>query len=201
MCNCSATASAMERCRARQGLEFIALSAGDLYRRISGGGDNGSLLEDGLRVSMEQGIADTTVVPYLDWRGANPGEQENRKNYKVLEAFLCEDFEQCMSAVLADIPFDLISGGMWYANYTPDSEGWLPTRKSGGNGGHAVHGYKATYRGDAYGIWHKNSWTKNWGLNGLCVFPETFYQNNQISGIWAVRAVTDSGGVVPPLAA
>lgn len=199
MCNASATVSAMESQRMKQGLPFVALSGGDLYQRIAvGGGDNGSLLEDGLAESMRTGVASVAVTPYLDWRGENPGAAEDRKNYKVLEAFLCPTFAHCMSAVLKG--FDLISGIMWGGNFTPDRDGWLPGRARGG-GGHAVHGYKPTYRGSQYGIWHKNSWTARWGLTwngigGLCVFPREVYAG-PVGGWWAVRSVTDTDPFPP----
>lgn len=195
MCNPSATVGAMEAQRAKQGLPHVALSGGDLYKRIHvGRGDNGSLLEDSLAESMTGGVAPVSVVPYLDWRGDRPGAEEARKRFRVLEAYLCPTFDHCFSAVLCG--FDLISGIMWYDNYTPDRDGWLPLRPSGRPGGHAVHGYKPTHRNGVFGIWHQNSWSRKWGLNGRCVFPESAY-GRQIGGWWAVRAVTDEGGDVP----
>lgn len=190
MCNCSATAGAMESQRTKQGLPYKKLSAGDLYRRICYmGGDNGSLLEDGLRTAMKEGIASVATVPYLDWRHEFPGAEEEREKYAVTKAYLCPTFEHCISAVLQG--YDLISGIEWYRNYTPDEDGWLP-RGAGDVGGHAVHGYKATYRKSGsryeYGIWHQNSWGESWGLQGRCVFPESAY-DGQVGGWWAVVQV------------
>jgi hypothetical protein len=199
MCNCSATASAMESARFKQGLPVRKLSAGDLYRRICfNGRDSGSLLEDGIRVAMAEGIATVDTCPYMDWKNDRAGAAEERKQNRVLEAFLCPTFDACMSAVLSG--FDLISGIMWYDSYfKPGADGWLPA-PSGGAGGHALHSYKATYKmstfGTTFGIWTKNSWKPSWGLNGFCVIPEKAFAG-QVSGWWAVRAVTDEGGVVP----
>lgn len=193
MCNCSATTGAMESQRSKQGLPFIELSAGDLYHRISGGRDDGSTLEDGLHESMSVGVATTKTTPYLDWRKEHQGAAEERKSYRVLEAFLAPDFDHCMSGVLSG--FDLISGILWYDNYTPDRDGWLPIGR-GNSGGHAVHGFKGVYRGSDFGIAHQNSWTTQFGINGKCVFPERCYQDESIGGWWLVRAVTDEGGVI-----
>lgn len=204
MCNCSATSSGMESQRAIQGLPVVKLSAGDLYRRICfNGQDSGSTLEDGIAAAMKEGVASTKVVPYLDWRGPNPGDVEDRKFYRVLEAFLCPTFDHFMSAQL--MRFQGVSGIWWYDSYqTLDRDGWLP-RPSGGRGGHAVHGYKPAYRIGSdgkieFGVRHKNSWTKQWGVNGLCVFPERVYQDHDIGGWWAIRSVVDEGGVLPPAA-
>jgi hypothetical protein len=48
-CNADATAAAAEYTRSVMGLDFVQLSAADLYDRINGGRDRGSLLEDALR--------------------------------------------------------------------------------------------------------------------------------------------------------
>lgn len=194
MCNASATASALQGARLKQGLPLVHLSAGDLYGRINGGRDQGSMLEDSLAESMRVGIASVDVVPYLDWQGRHPGAAESRRKYRVLEAFLCPEFDHCMSAVIAG--FDLISGIMWHSNYKPDSDGWLPSRRSGQGGGHAVHGFAPAHRNGAFGIWHKNSWRPSWGLQGLCVFPEPAYEG-PVGGWWAVRSVVDEGGESP----
>jgi hypothetical protein len=194
MCNASATASAMESQRIKQGLPLVRLSAGDLYYRISGGRDNGSTLQDGIRSATKDGVARESLVPYLEWRRTTAEAREDRKNFRVLEAFLCPTFDACMSAVL--MGFDLISGIWWYDNYTPTSDGWLPAPR-GSRGGHAVHGYKPTYKGDRFGIWHKNSWTPKWGLNGFCVFPEEVYVGGNTFGWWAVRSIVDEGGIIP----
>ncbi len=189
MCNCSATVAAMERARAIQGLPTVRLSGGDLYLRISGGRDQGSMLEDGIAEAMANGVSSVAVTPYLQWRSAASGAAEDRKRFKVLEAFLCPTFDHCFSAVCCG--FSLISGIMWYNNYKPDGDGWLPTRGSGGGGGHAVMGYAPIMRAGKLGIAHLNSWG-DWGLRGRCVFPEEAYRG-PVGGWWAVRSMTDEG--------
>lgn len=194
MCNASATAGAMEAQRTKQGMAFKSLSAGDLYRRISGGVDGGSYLEDGLRVAMREGVASADVVPYLDWqRDYRRAAEEDRRNYRVTKAYLCPTFDHCISAVIQG--YDLISGVRWFRNYTPGEDGWLPAPQGGSVGGHAVHGYKATYRkvGNryVYGIWHQNSWGSTWGLGGRGVLPESVY-DGWVGGWWAVVQVVQT---------
>lgn len=193
MCNCSATAGAGESQRAKQGLPYVKLSAGDLYHRISGGRDDGSTLEDGVHAATAEGIASVAVVPYLDWRTTHGAAAADRGRFKFLEVFLCPTFDHCASAVLEG--FDLISGILWYDNYTPDSDGWLP-RPRGRSGGHAIHGYKLVSRGSEFGIAHQNSWGPNWGVGGKFVIPESAYSGD-VGGWWAVRSMTDEGGTVP----
>lgn len=194
-CNASATAWAIESCRAQAGLPYVALSAGDLYGRINGGVDRGSMLEDGLLESMRNGIATKATVPYLDWRSRRPEAVEERKRFKVLEAFICPTFDHVMSAVLKG--FRIITGIMWSNGYNPDSDGWIPSSGFGG-GGHALAGYKATYRGNTFGIWHANSWSERWNsrLQGRLVIGEGNY-GRQIGGFWSIRSVTTEEGDVP----
>lgn len=192
-CNADATTSAMESCQLKMALPPVLLSSGDLYHRINGGRDRGSLLEDGLLESMK-GIASVEDCGGNIWKQGKwrLGTPENRAKYRVTEAFLCPTFKHIFSAGLAG--FDIISGVWWYDDaFNPDRDGWMPDRGRGNRGGHAVHGYKPTYRGNDYGMWHKNSWTPNWGLNGLAVFPEAFYAQGGVGGWWAVRSIVFYG--------
>lgn len=198
-CNCDATAAAAESSRLHQGLPMVQLSAADLYDRINGGADNGSLLEDAMAEMLKNGIGTVATVGTDIWRrGMKDAPAAERSRYKVLKAFVCPTFDHVMSAVIAG--YRMVSGVMWFNNYTPDSDGWLPTRGTGRPGGHAVFGFAPAKRNGVYGIWHQNSWTQTWGRNGRCVFPESMYSGD-VGGWWAIRSVTDEGGVVPPLQA
>lgn len=188
MCNASATASAVETAHMQNGDPLVKLSGGDLYNRICGGSDQGSLLEDGLEES-KNGIAEVTECPYLEWRRRSPGV--TRKNNRVLEYFLAPTFEHCLSGVVQG--FQLISGVMWYDNYTPNSEGWLPVGR-GRPGGHAIHGIKGARKGSKRGIWHKNSWRPTWGLGGFFILPQDAYDVGEVGGWWLVRSVTSTSG-------
>jgi hypothetical protein len=196
-CNCDATAAAAEDTRSIAGLEGVKLSAADLYNRINGGADNGSLLEDAIAEMMTNGIG-TAATSGLIWRrGMKSASAEERARFKVKEAYLCPTFDHCYSAVLSG--FRMISGIAWYDNFNPDSSGWLPASGRGSSGGHAIKGRKATRQGKRFGIWHDNSWN-GWGFNnsGAFAIPESLY-SKAIGGWWAVRVMTDEGGTAPIL--
>lgn len=193
-CNADATAAMGESCRLSQGLPLVLLSAADLYDRINGGSDRGSLLEDAMEAATKQGIGTLETCGPLWKRGMRKATAEERARFRFLEVFTCPTFDHVMSAVL--MGFRLNSGIMWYQNYEPDGDGWLPLRGSGSPGGHAVFGYKPAMRGNAFGIWHQNSWGERWGVAGRCVFPESSYKG-PVGGWFAVRSITDEGGVVP----
>jgi hypothetical protein len=190
MCNASATAAAIEAARATQGLPYVALSGGDLYGRINGGSDRGSMLEDGIRAATTKGVAPVSACPYLDWR-RRAVTDDQRAPYRVLKAYLCPTFDHMFSASIAG--FELIVGLMW-GNFKTDSDGWLTG--GGGGSGHALYSYAPMMRNGKYGLATQNSWTPNWGVNGRCVIPESFF-GSAIGGWWAVGSVVDEGGVIP----
>lgn len=192
-CNCDDTTAIVESIRMTMGLPYVQLSAADLYARINGGSDNGSMLEDAMSEMLTRGVGTAATCGTLWHRGMRTAPDAERARFRVLEAYLCPTFDHCMSAVL--MGFRLSTGIPWYDNYTPDSDGWLPAPR-GSSGGHAIFGYKPAARNGKFGIWHQNSWTASFGIGGRFVIPETAYTQS-VGGWWAVRSVTDEGGVVP----
>lgn len=188
-CNASATGTAIETSREIGGMSYVELSAGDLYSQINGGRDQGSLLEDGLEVATRDGMAPSKLVPYV-WNGRQYQTQavkDARKQYRVVEAYLCPTFDHVASAIQQGFP--VVVGIWWYDSYfRVDADGWLP-RPSGNRGGHAITSYGLTKRGTQWGVSTRNSWGVAWGNGGNFVIPETAFDPNGISGYWAVRSV------------
>jgi hypothetical protein len=201
-CNASATCTAIEASREIAGMSYVYLSAGDLYSQINGGRDDGSLLEDGLDASIKSGVAPSTLVPYV-WDGRRhdtaPVKSERRK-YRVTEAYLCPTFDHVGSALQQG--FLIVEGVLWFDNFTPDADGWLPLKGRGNYGGHALCGYGLANRptsngGDVWGVRTRNSWGVGWGIGGNCVIPETLFDGN-ITGYWAVRSTVRTPEPFPP---
>jgi hypothetical protein len=202
-CNAHATVSCVEYVRGVQGLPYVELSPADLYARINGGRDQGSLLEDAMAEMMSRGVGTAATSGRL-WKNGyykGPAPDSERARFRVVEAFLCPTFDHCYSAVAQG--FAIVSGVPWYDNYDIDAAGWLPAGR-GNFGGHAIFGFRPVRRTVGgrvqYGVAHQNSWSEQWGLKGKFVIPETGY-GSAIGGFWATRVVTDEGGVVPAPAA
>ena len=68
---------------------------------------------------------------------------EERKRFRVLEWYECPTFDHIMSALFAG--FVVQSGTMWYDNYNPGPDGWLPS-PAGRAGGHATMSYRPASR-------------------------------------------------------
>lgn len=191
-CNASATCSALEFAREVGGMEYVHLSAGDLYSQINGGRDDGSTLEAGLRAALTTGVATARTVPYV-WNGRrveNAAAKGERQLYKAAEVYLCPSFDHVASAIQQG--FIPIIGMKWHGNFKPDRDGWLPVRGSGGYGGHAIAvcGLDKRVIGgkEVWALKIRNSWSAAWGLGGNCYVPEPLL-DGWIGGHWAVRSV------------
>lgn len=194
-CNPEAATLGEEVARVRQGLPYVQLSPADLYARINGNRDQGSLLEDAMEELKLRGVG-TAATSGLLWKSGSFKKQapaEERQRFITTELLLCPTFDHCFSAVLQGWGF--VNGILWYDNFNTGADGWLPNAGRGRAGGHAIYGYKptkATQHGETYGIWHQNSWGTSWGFNGRMVIPMSL-MNGAIGGWWAIRQVKDEG--------
>lgn len=198
-CNAFATITAFEAARAQAGLPYLRISPGFLYGAINGGRDGGSFLEDALEWMQTVGTVKATTVGPLDWRKGrslmnDASARAEAKNYRIIEAYECPTFAHMASALQQGFFID--EGLMWFNNFTPDRDGWLPARGSGAAGGHALCGYGLAFRNGVWSIRTRNSWSAQWGVAGDCMIPESLF-DNRIGGFWAVRAVVQSSDALP----
>lgn len=196
-CNPESVCSLVEFCRSVQGLPFVKLSPADLYARVNGGRDQGSMLEDAMSEIFVNGVG-TAETSGLLWKTGyykGPASKEERARYCMLELLLCPTFRHVFSASLQG--FGIVTGIPWYDNYNPGPDGWLP-KPQGDWGGHAIFGYKPTRRvvngKKEYGIWHQNSWSELYSKarKGRFVIPQSAY-TGPVGGWWAGRVVADEG--------
>jgi hypothetical protein len=193
-CNADATTAMAESCRMSQGLPLILLSAADLYDRINGGSDRGSLLEDAMAEMLKNGVG-TQASCGAVWKPGNPKPPAGeRARFKFLEVFTCPTLMHYFSGLAAG--FRGNTGIMWGDNYNPDGDGWLPETPRGG-GGHSLFSYKLAHRNGKLGAVTQNSWASRWGVQGKCIIPEAAFRG-PVGGWFVVRAITDEGGIVPP---
>lgn len=196
-CNADATTGMAESARLKQGLPLIQLSAADLYDRINGGGDNGSLLEDAMEEMMTRGVGTLATCGAVWKRGQKQASDAERKRFRFIEVFTAPTFDHFMSGLL--MGFDGNTGIMWGRSDEVDGDGWLPDA-AGNAGGHSLHSYMPAMRqgrgGVQFGCATHNSWADRWGVKGKCVIPESRYKG-PVGGWFLVRSITDEGGIVP----
>lgn len=193
-CNAFASVQAVHVIRQQEGLPFVELSAGNLYGRINGGRDAGSVLSDALAELKEKGVCKAATVPHLQWRRTNwpPNWQDEAKRFRILEAYDCPTFDHIASALLAGFPVNI--GILVGGNFSPDPiTGWIPDYRGGG-GGHALCAVGLLKKSDTWGVMVANSWGREWGLSGFGIVPESYFRRTPFADAWAVRGVIDPTG-------
>lgn len=161
-CNASATGYILEYVRAKMGLQRIKLSAGDLYRRICGGVDRGSMLQDAIEEVSRVGMCRESTCPYLEWRRKMPGAEAEYKDFRVPEWEWAPTTEHLFSAAFKGHGINI--GIMWGEGDKPDDKGWLPDAPRGRVGGHAI--FRCVPAWDpsrGFGLAGPNSWSPRWG--------------------------------------
>lgn len=194
-CNAFASIQALHVLRCQAGLPYIKLSPGNLYGRINGGRDAGSLLSDAIAVLEREGVCTAQTVPELEWRQARwpAGWGSEAKRFRVQEAWDCPRFEHIASAILLGFPVNL--GVFVGSNFRVGEDGWLADYRRGG-GGHALCGIGLRYhsRRKTWGIRVANSWGRDWGEGGFAVVPESYFAAAPFTDGWAVRGIVDPSG-------
>jgi hypothetical protein len=197
-CASSSACTVLEAARAQAGLPYVRFSAGDLYARVNGGRDNGSMPEENLTELLERGALPVSAANPNVWNGrraaTDAASVAARRPNRAAEAYLCDSFDSMASALQQGF---LIQEAIWWHDGDKvDAEGWLPARGSGGRGGHALAGYGLTQRAGAWGIQTRNSWGATFGVGGNCVIPESRF-SWEFGAVWAVRAVVQSPSAFP----
>lgn len=203
-CNGFAGALALTRARVRRGLKRVDLSGAYLYSLINGGSDNGSMLEDGMRVMQSKGIASEMLV---GWDAIYPNRY-NRASADA-EALRYQGFECYATRTIlgtftaAALGFDLVVAVHVGSNFERvDSEG-VPGRSSG-PGNHAVGADGLTcVQGSRLALTNFNSWDVVYGQEGrMCLTQDHLAQTIQNHTFYAIRSTDDDPDATnPPVAA
>lgn len=126
-------------------------------------------------------------MPYV-WNGRKANTAAviaERKKYRAIEAYWCPTFDAMASASLQG--FTVGTGLMWFNNFKPDSQGWLPAKGVGSAGGHALTVYGVEVKAEGtVGVWVRNTWGSSWGSAGDCCIPESLF-TGQIGGSYGPR--------------
>lgn len=195
-CASSAATGLYEFVANQSGLPPVHVSAGDLYRRVNGGRDSGSTLEDNMVEMLERGVLPvSSSAPYVwDRRASYSGA--GREKYRYAQVYQCKNFDAAVSAIIQGFAVEI--GIPWYSNYKPDSKGVLPGRGIDSKGGHAMFCYGVAKLPDGtYGLLTRNSWGPAWGGSsdgtvdaGSCIIPESCFKGN-FGNYFAVRSVVN----------
>lgn len=95
----------------------------------------------------------------------NEAYKSNASAFKIKSYFSCTSINAIKKAIMNYGP--VLASIDWYDSYKPDSNGVLPTIKSGEHGYHAI----MIYGWDETGFKCQNSWGKTWGNKGRFIAP------------------------------
>lgn len=191
-CVAYATVQAIHLQRKVQGLKPIRLSPGHLYGLINRGVDEGALISDAMLAVRQYGVCTVNTIPEREWRQRKWPEnwQQEAKKYRVLEVRDCPTFDKIVNALVQG--FVVVYGIAIGSNFVPNDKGIIPSRR-GFLGGHALLACGLKQFGTKWYVLTLNSWGPNWGLNGFCYVPESYFDGTFNDG-FAVRSVVQTQG-------
>lgn len=210
-CNGFMAASMLSKARFRRGLKRVDLGGAYIYSLINDNQDNGSMLEDGMRVIQERGCATEKTVGWdqiyrnrYDTKKAD----EEASNYKAFECYALargDDPElEIFSAIAAG--FDVgVAVHVTSRFYTLDSRGVCGLGNGPGN--HAVpgdHYYLDPNTGELI-LDMPNSWNTTFGIDGRggLTWKAHMRYTHKYHVFYAIRSTLDSKGDTdnPPVVA
>jgi hypothetical protein len=201
-CNGFAAAFSLARARVLAGQDWVRLSGAAVYAPINGNRDQGSMLDDGMRVIQERGAPTEARVPWdRIFMSQIPADAwEEAAKYKAFECYQTRDKMRFLSGLaLGWVGVVAVHAGNNFMQLS--AAGVAGADRGPGN--HAV-GVDDLVEVD--GVPHAdmfNSWTANWGDQGRCYlnWERHLAQTTQWHSFYLLRGSTLSpDNAQPPVA-
>lgn len=185
-----AAASALERARARRGLDYVELSGDGIYAAVNGGRDAGSGLENNMVWLRDNGIPRAVDVPRHEYRKSRIPAQayEVAKRFRGFECFAIRSELELASALVAGFSA-VIACHAGNGGRSPDGLiDW-----SNGVGNHSVVMDDIRLRNKVWEFQIANSWGLRWGERGRGWLRWANHLSNPIKYhmFYAIRSTTD----------
>ena len=167
-CNGHAAAQAATAARVLKGMKDDFVGSGAyVYSLINGGSDNGSNLEDGMRVIQENGVPDQRLVPYnMIYPRMQPKTAKvEAAEHRGLTAFRAKTKQGWLSGLAAGyVGICAVMAGRAFSQLDKDGvAGLVPSR-----GNHACAVIDLRWRKNRFEMLLSNSWGTQWGMDGRC---------------------------------
>lgn len=174
-CAVEATDGGMEATMLRMGMSHTDLSIVDLYSRVNGGRDAGSMLEDNLNAAKD-GVCS---VQFAEKYGVTktrhkPGWEVDRSKHAIQWATLCPTLEHVASALQKHRC--VVIGVMVTDRFSPDKDGVIGPKGGRARGGHAILLVGMKKIGDDWYLLMLNSWGANWGQGGFAYLHKSWFE-------------------------
>jgi hypothetical protein len=178
-CNGYAAAGALSKARFLRGInDYLLLSGAFIYSLINGGRDNGSALEDGLRVIQTHGAPPESLVP---WDKIYPNLQPATAKAEALkhlglDCYAAQTMQGFRTGIAAGYTgICAVHAGRNYQRLNQNGVAGVDS----GRGNHATHIDDLVYKNGTELFDQPNSWGANYGENGRAYlhrdsFAQTF---------------------------
>lgn len=190
-CNGWGGASALSKGRVKRGLKRIDLSGADLYSKINGGRDRGSMLLDALEAIQKLGVAPESLVtadmiyPHLQPQNAKTEALKHRG----LVAYAVQTKQGFRTALAAGFPVIVaVQAGSRFQTFNKSGIAYVDS----GSGNHAVHcdDIQIVNGTEVYDM--ANSWGLNFGQQGrLYLSWDSFAQTFTTHVFYAIGSTFD----------
>jgi hypothetical protein len=210
-CNAYAVGAALMKKRILEGRKHIELGPESLYALINGGRDAGSMLDDGMRAVVSDGIAPREMVPFEAFRKSEISMEAFRKGrefrahecYQIKSNSFDKFWRACCSAVARrDM---LVCAVMVGQNYMKlDRHGCAGVDRGLGNHAVHAHGLLTAHNPKSFAdlfLDQVGSWGKRVHSNGAAGFRTAHLEGTfKIHATYAIRSTTvDSASSSPTM--
>lgn len=203
-CNPCAATGGYAKAREYNGHPHVDFAPEYMYAHISGGRDQGSLLEDSLMALVKIGVCERALVQHGTYtmRGITAQAKENAKRYRALAPYRIpgDDLDRCWRTLLTAVAkrepvIVAVHVGRTFENL--NSGGFCGIDRGPGN--HAVHAddgkrlKNTPCDASGFCLDMPNSWGKRWGRNGRGYITRGHIaETRQYHAFYAVRGtITD----------
>ena len=199
-CNGYSCAKALERSRVLQGMPHVVLSGEGAYAQMNGGRDNGSTLNNGMKVLLSNGVPPESMVPHQEylWHRISSEAKQAMSRFKAAEAYAVDSEIELASAIaLGFVAVIAVHASGAYGNL--DSNGI--SARSLGPGNHSVGADDVRFFGETIAFDSFNSWGTRWGQQGRNYVTWDRHLSSTIRNhqFFAIRAASDDPqGENPP---
>lgn len=178
-CNGYGAAGALSKARFLRGIQdFLLLSGAYVYSLINGGRDNGSALEDGLRVIQSHGAPPESLVPWdkIYPKLQPPNAKAEALKHRGLDCYAAQTMQGFRTGIAAGyVGIIAVHAGSKFQRLNQNGIAGVDS----GGGNHAIHCDDLVFKNGTELFDAVNSWGLNYGDNGRAYlhqdsFAQTF---------------------------
>lgn len=191
-CGGHGTVAAYSISRHVAGMLHQRLSPCFVYGNVNGGSDRGSAIGDLAQELAGKGTClESTVGPKQIWaRYYSQAAYQEALRFRAarVEAIQGDLFAGIAASLLENQP--VVFGVNVGRSFDPDARGVIPDA-AGGGGGHCMAAIGLKQIGGKWYIETQNSWGHQWGQEGFCYMPDSYFRGGWAEAFRILASVDD----------